>query len=109
MAYDEDIADGIRRVLKAERGITEKKMFGGLAFLHCGNMFVGVTNNDMMVRVGPEQYQKALAHPDAREMDFTGTALTGYVYVNLDGLENPYQYATWVDKAMGFIKTLPPK
>ena len=77
MPYDEALAERIRAVLKHRRGITEKKMFGGLTFLLHGNMFCGVADRELMVRVGPDAYEQALARWHTREMDFTGRPLKG--------------------------------
>ena len=72
MAFDEGLAERIRDTLDSVAGVTERKMFGGLAFMLHGNMFVGVIGSMLMARVGPEQYTAALRHPHAREMNFTG-------------------------------------
>jgi len=71
MAYDEGLAERIRALLEDERGVTEKKMFGGVAFLLDGKMFVGIVKHDLMVRVGPDRYQESLRRRHARPMDFT--------------------------------------
>ena len=81
MAYDEYLAERIRKALKRRKGITEKKMFGGICLLLDGNMVGGVVNDDLMVRVGPDGYEDALKQPHARPMDFTGKPLKGMVYV----------------------------
>jgi TfoX/Sxy family transcriptional regulator of competence genes len=85
MAFNEALADRVRAVVATRPGVTEKKMFGGLAFLLGGRMFCGVTQEDLMVRVGAERYDEALATKHARPMDFTGRPLTGYVYVGPGG------------------------
>ncbi|MCZ7645837.1 MAG: TfoX/Sxy family protein [Planctomycetota bacterium] len=85
MAFDEKLAERIRRALKRRHGIREKKMFGGLAFLLHGHMTVGVVGEMLMVRVGPAAYAGALKLPHARAMDFTGKPLTGFVYVESPG------------------------
>ncbi len=76
-------------MLSDRSGVREKKMFGGLAFLLRGNMCCGVVGDELMVRVGAESYEEALAHPYAREMDFTGTPMKGFVYVACEGFEAP--------------------
>ncbi|MEK7833638.1 MAG: TfoX/Sxy family protein, partial [Acidobacteriota bacterium] len=86
MAFSEKLADRIRKQLESENGVVEKKMFGGLAFMVNGNMSCGVVGEDLMVRVGPEAYESALAEPDAREMDFTGRPMKGMIYVTADGI-----------------------
>ena len=86
MAFDEGLAERVREALRDRRDLTEKKMFGGLCFLLGGNMCCGIVGDELMLRVGPEQYEPVLARPHAREMDFTGRALRGMVYVGSAGL-----------------------
>jgi len=110
MAYDDVLAGRIRHILNEQPNeITERKMFGGLAFMLRGNMCCGVIEDRLMVRVGPDEYQAALAEPYAREMDFTGKALTGFVYVAPEGCESEEQLESWVEKAVAFAASLPPK
>jgi TfoX/Sxy family transcriptional regulator of competence genes len=109
MAYDEQLAGRIREVLGDDPGIDERKMFGGIAFLLDGNMFVGVTGDDLMVRVGPDAWADALGQPQAREMDFTGRSMKGYVYVSAEGTAEDEDLAAWVDRALAFVGSLPPK
>jgi TfoX/Sxy family transcriptional regulator of competence genes len=106
MAYDETLADRIRRQLGGRRGITEKKMFGGLAFLLDGKMFCGLTNDDLMARVGPNVYAEALREPHARPMDFTGRSMNGYVFVATKGLASDATLARWVTRCADFVKTV---
>ena len=77
MAYDEELAARVRHVLGRQTGLTEKKMFGGITFLLHGNMCCGGATDDLVVRVGAEQYEEALAEPHARPMDFTGPFAKG--------------------------------
>lgn len=109
MAYDEKLVDRIRGALPPRSAITEKKMFGGVAFLVDGKMFIGVNGTDLMVRVGPEGYDAALARPHVRPMDFTGKPLTGYVYVGAPGSKTTAAVRTWASKALAFVETLPVK
>ncbi len=109
MAYSEKLAERIRQQMNGESGIVEKKMFGGLAFLVNGNMSCGVVGEDLMVRVGPEAYEAALAEPDAREMDFTGRPMKGMVYVAADGIRASKRLAFWVQKGLKFAQSLPKK
>jgi TfoX/Sxy family transcriptional regulator of competence genes len=88
MAYDERLAERVREFLTERAGVEERKMFGGLAFLLRGRMFCGIVKDELMVRVGPEQYADALAAPHARPMDFTGRPMTGMVYVAAEGLRS---------------------
>ena len=87
MAYDEGLAERVRNAMAGDSALSEKKMFGGLAFLHRGLMFVGVSGNKLMARVGKDNYQDSLTHEHVREMDFTGKSMQGYVYVEPPGIE----------------------
>lgn len=107
MAYDEKLAARIRTALPPTAAITERKMFGGLAFMLDGKMFVGVTGTDLMVRVGAAGHAAALARPHVRPMDFTGVPLTGFVYVGAKGTRTAAALATWIAGAMTFVKALP--
>jgi TfoX/Sxy family transcriptional regulator of competence genes len=109
MSYDEKLAQRLRKILALRTSVTEKKMFGGLAFLFHGHMFCGIINEDLMVRVGLEQYQAALKKPHARPMDFTGRPLRGYVYVAPGGYNSASALEHWVQCSMGFVATLPAK
>jgi len=107
MAYSERVADRVRAVLGSRRQVVERKMFGGLAFMVNGHMCCGVVRDELMVRVGPERYEKALARKYAREMDFTGRPLRGMVYVGTEGFRTRQQLKSWIDEAIAFTKTLP--
>ncbi len=109
MAFDEGIAERLREVLAEMPEVFERKMFGGIAFMVYGHMSCGVIGDILMVRVGPEQYPEALQRPHAREMDFTGKPLNGFVYVDPPGFESDEDLASWVGMSLGFVTTLPPK
>ena len=109
MTYDEKLAERIRRVLPPTSAIAEKKMFGGLAFLLDGKMFVGVAGVDLMVRVGAEAYEAALAKQHVRPMDFTGRPLTGFVFVSAAGARTQAALSAWVHQSIRFVHTLPVK
>ena len=109
MAYDEGLADRVRDALQPHRGITEKKMFGGIAFMVRGYMFVGIAGDVLMARVGPEGYEEALSRPHAREMDFTGKPMKGYVFVDPPGIDDDQDLADWVERCHRFVRSLPPK
>lgn len=109
MAYDEDVAYRIRAVLADQDGVTEKKMFGGLAFMVNGHMCCGLAKGELMVRVGPEQYEDCLAQPHAREMDFTGRPMKGMIYVDPDGYRTDEELQVWVNRGLAFVTSLPPK
>jgi TfoX/Sxy family transcriptional regulator of competence genes len=107
--FDENLATRIRAALEGTPGLTEKKMFGGLCFLVNGNMCCGVTGEELMVRVGPDDYEATLALPHAREMDFTGRPLRGMVYVDRKGIESDEDLSEWTGKGVSFAAGLPEK
>ncbi len=109
MAYDEHLAARVRRLLTPFPEISERKMFGGLAFLLRGNMACGVVGGELMVRVGRESYEAALLEPHAREMDFTGRPLRGFVYVSIEGLASEGDLRAWVERGARYAETLPGK
>ncbi len=84
-------------------------MFGGLCFMSGGNMCFGIVGDELMVRVGPDRYEDLLAEPHAREMDFTGRALRGMVYVDPDGITEDPDLRRWLDRGLEFARSLPPK
>jgi len=89
MAYDEDLADRAREVMPTDVEVTERKMFGGLAFLLRGHMFVGIVGSELMVRIGYEAAQRALELDHVREMDFTGRPMKNMIFVQSTGLHGP--------------------
>lgn len=82
-------------------------MFGGIAFMVGDRMCVGVTNDDLMVRVGVDGHEAALARPHARPMDFTGRPMKGFVFVGADGVRTARQVRAWVETALAYRATLP--
>lgn len=108
MAYDEGLAERIRETI-GQRDFNEKKMFGGLCFMVRGNMLAGVIESDLMVRVGPLQYQECLALPGVREMDFTGRPLTGMAVVDAGAISEDADLAEWIDRCFDFVDSLPEK
>ena len=106
MVYNEVLAERVRTELSGREGLSERKMFGGISFMLGGKLCVGVVGDDLMVRVGPDRYEEALAAPHAREMDFTGRSLRGFVYVDPDGLQANGDLARWVSQAVHFVKSL---
>lgn len=109
MPFDEGLAERIRDVLRSDQNITEKKMFGGLAFISGGYMFIGISGEALMARVGPKNYQKVLSLPYVREMDFTGKPMKGYVFVDPPGFEDDSDLSNWVAMCHVFVNSLPPK
>ncbi|PKB63648.1 MAG: RNA methyltransferase [SAR202 cluster bacterium Io17-Chloro-G2] len=109
MAFNEELALRIRAALSGHDGVVEKKMFGGIAFMLQGNMCVGVTGCDLMVRVGPNGLDDAMAQPHARPMDFTGRPMKGFVYVEPAGTEKDDSLKRWVQRGVAFVASLPAK
>lgn len=109
MAFDETVADRVRTALARRRGLAEKKMFGGLAFLVHGNMACGVIGDDLVLRVGADGADRLLRSQHVRPMDFTGRPLTGYVYVAPGGYRRAADLRRLVDQAVTFARTLPKK
>jgi len=108
VAYDEALAERIRIVLGPRDGMTERKMFGGLAFLDRGNMCVGVTHDELMVRIGKAGLSEALAAPGARPMQMQGRD-TGMVFVAPAAIASDEALAAWVDRGLAVSSVLPPK
>jgi len=109
MAYDEKLAARIQKILAGRNDIVEKEMFGGIAYMVNGHMAVGIIRNDLMVRVGPDAHDDALAQPDTRPMDFAGRPMRGMIYVSPDGVKSPKALAGWVQRGVDHALTLPPK
>lgn len=109
MTIDEGLAERIRDVLRDHRGIVERRMFGGLAFMSHGHMTVGVLGDTLMARVGPDGYAEALRRPGARPMDFTGKPLKGFVYVAQEGIDSDAGLERWIADCLAFTGSLPPK
>lgn len=109
MAYDEELADRVRHLLGARAPFAELKMFGGLCFTLKGNMLVGVLKDELMVRVGPEGHEDALAQPGARAMDFTNKPMKGFVYANASAIETDEMLGEWIDRAYAYVGPMPQK
>ena len=109
MAYDEGLAERVRERLAGEAGLQEKAMFGGIAFMLDGNMSVGVSREDLMVRVGPDGTDDALAQPHARLFDMTGRPMRGWILVAPEGVEDDEDLAAWVARGVAYARSLPPK
>jgi TfoX N-terminal domain len=110
MAYDEDLADRIRELISAERGVEEKRMFGGLAFLINGNISVAASGRGgLMVRVPPDETEKLLARDHVEPMVMAGRETRGWLRVALDGVKTKRQLQAWVARGVDFAKCLPAK
>jgi TfoX/Sxy family transcriptional regulator of competence genes len=109
VAYNEALAHRIRVIVGEDPGLTERKMFGGIAFMLNGNMFCGITRDDLMVRVGPDRFEAALTSPGARLMDFTGRPSKGMVFVGPEGYATDEQLRGWVEQTLDYAGSLPAK
>lgn len=109
MAYDELLADRIRGVLGDEMGVSEKKMFGGIAFMINGNMAVGVSGNELMLRVGLEAMDELLDIDGVRPFDKTGRPMKGWVLVEASETAEDAQLSSWIDIGVSVAASLPPK
>jgi hypothetical protein len=109
MAFDEALADRVRDLLGARGEVSERRMFGGIAFMVAGNIAVGVIKDDLMVRLDPADAERALAEPHTRPMDFTGTPSRGAVYVDPNGTATDEDLGPWVDAGADFAASLPAK
>ncbi|NUK33776.1 TfoX/Sxy family protein [Streptomyces lunaelactis] len=108
MPYDEALAERVRETLPPTDDVSERKMFGGLAFLTGGHMFCGVVHDELMIRLGPDGATEALQRPGVRPMDFTGRISKSMVFVARDALAGP-ALADWIAQAAAYARSLPPK
>ncbi len=97
MAYHEELAQRIRQHVKSVEHITEKRMFGGLTFLYKKKMSVGIVGDQLAARVVSEKFADALDKDYVKAMDFTGSAMKDFVYVEAKGFETEQQLAEWVE------------
>jgi len=109
MAYDEGLAERIRGLLEDRGKFAERRMFGGVAFLVKGHMSVGIVQDKLMVRVGPESYDRVLRERHARRMDFTGRPMKGFVYIVPSGYETDTDLQRWVNLGVSYVASLPAK
>ena len=110
MAYDEDLANRIRELVSTEERLTEKKMFGGLAFLIGGNMSVSASGQGgLLLRVDPADTDKLLDEPHAEPFVMRGRAMDGWLRITPEGVRTKRELARWVKRGVGYARTLPPK
>jgi TfoX/Sxy family transcriptional regulator of competence genes len=110
MAYDEALAERIRELVAGERGVTEKKMFGGLAFLIHGNMAVAASGQGgILVRVDPEESDKLVRTTKAVPMVMRGREMNGWLRIAAEDVRERRQLARWVERGVGYAETLPKK
>ena len=103
MAYDEHLADRIRQSLDNKRvNYLEKKMFGGLCFMVDDKMCIGIVKDELMARVGPDHYETALSKNGAKEMNFTGRSMKGYIFVEPEGIDEEAQLDEYLQMCLDF-------
>ena len=109
MAYDKGLAQRVREEMTELPGFVEKKMFGGIGFMLQGNMACGVNGEDLIVRVGPDRYEDALARLHTKPFDMTGRPMKGWVMVSPQGVEADEDLRNWVQQGVEFASSLPAK
>jgi len=109
VAYDVHLADRMRSILKSAGEFSEKKMFGGLAFMVNGHMCCGVLKTDLVLRLTPEEAAASLGQPHTRPMDFTGRPMKSMIYVSAIGTDSDQALATWVESAVKLARSVPQK
>jgi TfoX/Sxy family transcriptional regulator of competence genes len=109
MAYDHDIADEIRTAIGHHPGLSEREMFGGIAFMINGNMAVGVSGDELMVRVGKDAHDEVVSRPGARTFDMAARPMRGWIAVAGEGFSTEEDLASWVSLGLGYAESLPPK
>jgi len=109
MAFDQALATRVRALLGTSHEITERQMFGGIAFMASGNMAVGVSKDELMVRIDPTDQEEALASPGVRAFDMTGRPMRGWILVASDVTADEAVLRRWVEAGLGYAASLPPK
>ncbi|MDQ3096072.1 MAG: TfoX/Sxy family protein [Actinomycetota bacterium] len=110
MAYDDELANRIREVVQGERGLTEKRMFGGLAFLISGNMAVSASSRGgLMLRVDPAQTESLVSEPQVRRFEMRGREMDGWLRVDREALKTDDALRRWVSRGVARARSLPPK
>ena len=108
MAFDDQLAQRVRDVLAEVPDVSERRMFGGLAFVVGGHIACGIVASDLMLRLGEAGADAALDRPHVRPMDFTGRPMNGMVFIDPEGLRGD-ALRQWVDTAADYARGLPPK
>jgi len=109
MAYNSAIAEDVRARIGNHAGLSEREMFGGIAFMIYGNMAVGVSGEELMVRVGKDSHDEAIALPGARTFDMSARPMRGWVAVAPEGFAADDELDGWIDRGVAFAETLPRK
>jgi hypothetical protein len=109
MSYSHSLADRVRLALRNQRGVAEKKMFGGVVFLLQGNILVGIWQQSLIARIGPNEAAEALKQRHVRPFDVTGRPMKGWIMVDPEGLDSDRALSGWVERALAFVEMLPAK
>ncbi len=109
MAYSKSLAERVRHLIGRQRGLTEKRMFGGIGFLLYGNLVVAVWLDSLIVRLGIEAANEAMEEPYVKPFDLTGKAMKGWAMIEADGVDCDHQLESWIQRAVAFVRTLDPK
>jgi TfoX/Sxy family transcriptional regulator of competence genes len=110
MGYDEDLANRIRELISAQDGVTEKKMFGGLAFLVNGNLAVSASGQGgLLLRCAPTETDALVAKPHAERFEMRGRAMDGWLRIDADGVRTKRELERWVGRGAAYARSLPPK
>lgn len=109
MAYDENLAQRVKDALSDCKDVDIKKMFGGLCYMVSDHMCCGITNNLLMARVGPANYEECLQNEHTKKMDFTGKAMKGLIYVLPEGCQTEQQLNHWLTICLKYVESLPLK
>lgn len=109
MAYSEKLAARIRKALPPQSGVTERRMFGGLGFLWQGNLCLGIMGDELIARIGPDHYERAMMKTGVRKFDITGRPMRGWVVVMAESLRSEKSLRDWIHTALEFTDCLPPK
>lgn len=109
MAYSEALVKRVRKVLADVDGVVERKMFGGVCFMINGNMCCGVSEEELLLRLGPERTRRALNEPHTRKMDMTGRVIKSMLFVGPEAIRSPAGLMKWLNNAVDFVSQLPPK
>ncbi|MBI3583657.1 MAG: TfoX/Sxy family protein [Nitrospinae bacterium] len=104
MAYNEQLAEKVRKALSHQKTVEEKKMMGGLTFMMNGKMCVGVHTDEIMCRIDPDIQNEALRHKGSRIMDFTGKPMRGFVFVKKESIKTAKDFNYWIQLALDFNK-----
>jgi len=109
MAYNRALADEVRARIGERPGLTERQMFGGIAFMLNGNMAVGVSGDELMVRVGKDAHDEAVSLPGARIFDMSARPMRGWILVATEGIASDADLDAWINRGVSWAETLPPK